>query len=42
MLTAASLLRPHRQASIAESAREIGADPGNLHGDVARSWRRGS
>lgn len=35
-LLAALLLRPDREASIAELAREIGADPGNLHSDVQR------
>jgi DNA-binding Lrp family transcriptional regulator len=30
------LLRPGREASIAELAREIGADPGNLHDEVER------
>ena len=35
-LLAALLLQPTREASIAELAREIGADPGNLHSDVQR------
>ncbi len=35
-LLAALLLQPMREASIAELAREIGADPGNLHSDVQR------
>jgi DNA-binding transcriptional ArsR family regulator len=35
-LLAALLLQPTREASIAELAREIGADPGNLHADVQR------
>jgi hypothetical protein len=35
-LLAAVLLHPDREASIAELAREIGADPGNLHSDVQR------
>lgn len=35
-LLAALLLQPEREASIAEIAREIGADPGNLHDEVER------
>lgn len=35
-LLAALLLRPQREASIAELAREIGSDPGNLHDEVER------
>jgi DNA-binding Lrp family transcriptional regulator len=35
-LLAALLLQPGREASIAELAREIGADPGNLHDEVER------
>jgi DNA-binding transcriptional ArsR family regulator len=35
-LLAALLLRPEREASIAELAREIGSDPGNLHDEVER------
>lgn len=35
-LLAALLLRPDREASIAELAREIEADPGNLHDEVER------
>ncbi len=35
-LLAALLLQPTREASIAELAREIAADPGNLHADVQR------
>lgn len=35
-LLAALLLQPDREASIAELAREIGADPGNLHEEVQR------
>jgi DNA-binding transcriptional ArsR family regulator len=35
-LLAATLLRPDRETSIAELARQIGADAGNLHTDVAR------
>lgn len=35
-LLAALLLRPEREASIAELAREISADPGNLHDEVER------
>ena len=35
-LLAALLLRPDREASIAELAREIGSDPGNLHDEVER------
>jgi hypothetical protein len=35
-LLAALLLQPDREASIAELAREIKADPGNLHDEVER------
>jgi len=35
-LLAALLLQPDREASIADLAREIGDDPGNLHSDVTR------
>lgn len=35
-LLAAVLLHPQRESSIADLAREIGADPGNLHSDVQR------
>jgi hypothetical protein len=35
-LLAALLLQPDREASIAELAREIGSDPGNLHDEVER------
>lgn len=35
-LLAALLLQPDREISIADLAREIGADPGNLHSDVQR------
>lgn len=35
-LLAALLLEPGREASISDLAREIGADPGNLHGEVTR------
>jgi len=35
-LLAALLLQPGREASIAELAREIKADPGNLHDEVER------
>jgi DNA-binding transcriptional ArsR family regulator len=35
-LLAALLLHPEREASIADLAREVGADPGNLHSDVQR------
>lgn len=35
-LLAALLLHPDREASIADLAREIDADPGNLHSDVQR------
>lgn len=35
-LLAALLLQQDREASIAEIAREIGADPGNLHDEVER------
>lgn len=35
-LLAALLLQPEREASIAELAREIGSDPGNLHDEVQR------
>lgn len=35
-LLAALLLQPDREASIADLAREVGADPGNLHAEVER------
>lgn len=35
-LLAALLLQPGREASIADLARETGADPGNLHSEVER------
>ncbi|WP_299038536.1 hypothetical protein [uncultured Pseudokineococcus sp.] len=35
-LLAAVLLHPNREASIADLAREVGADAGNLHGDVEK------
>jgi len=35
-LLATLLLQPEREASIAELAREINADPGNLHDEVER------
>jgi hypothetical protein len=40
-LLAALLLRPDREASIADLARETGADPGNLHSEVERLVRAG-
>lgn len=38
-LLAAVLLRPEREASIADLARETGSDPGNLHSEVERLVR---
>jgi len=40
-LLAGLLLQPDREASIAELAREIGADPGNLHDEVERAVQAG-
>lgn len=40
-LLAALLLQPDREASIADLARETGADPGNLHAEVERLVRAG-
>ncbi|MDQ2838626.1 MAG: helix-turn-helix domain-containing protein [Actinomycetota bacterium] len=40
-LLAALLLQPEREASIAELARETGADPGNLHAEVERLVQAG-
>ncbi|MFE1593859.1 hypothetical protein [Nocardia sp. NPDC058705] len=40
-LLAALLLRPDREASIAELAREIGADAGNLHKEAVRMLEAG-
>jgi DNA-binding Lrp family transcriptional regulator len=40
-LLAALLLQPEREASIAEIARETGADPGNLHAEVERLVQAG-
>jgi len=40
-LLAALLLQPDREASIADIARETGADPGNLHAEVERLVQAG-
>jgi DNA-binding transcriptional ArsR family regulator len=40
-LLAALLLQPGREASIADIARETGADPGNLHAEVERLVQAG-
>lgn len=40
-LLAAVLLRPDREASIADLARETGSDPGNLHSEVERLVQAG-
>jgi DNA-binding transcriptional ArsR family regulator len=40
-LLAALLLQPAREASIADLAREIGSDAGNLHGEVERLVQAG-
>lgn len=40
-LLAALLLKTGREATIAELAREIGADPGNLHAEVERLVQAG-
>jgi predicted transcriptional regulator len=40
-LLAALLLQPEREASIADIARETGADPGNLHAEVERLVQSG-
>ena len=40
-LLAALLLQPGREASIAELAREVGADAGNLHDEVERLVKAG-
>jgi hypothetical protein len=40
-LLAAVLLQPEREVSIADIARETGADPGNLHAEVERLVQAG-